>query len=1554
MIFRLAWNWPAARQHLSAQPMNRILRTLGLSIVLIQLALTQLAAQGESSTYFNIFVPPNNDPVKRNVSLIVTAIFDDTQFEIVDDGADGDTDDSKTGTLQAGQSYVLYIADNGINDDARYASGGTLKQDGDYFIIRSSKNILVSQSTNSDWQHDFVPALGQKGIGERFIVYAPPVSSSKRDLNTFVYEDSTLVTIKRISLTPTTITGYTNVDASNAVTIGSKVLNRGQDIIYFSTLGRDVMETGHTYLVEASKPITLQYGALFGNERDGGGNVPSSNGSSSGDLFYFAVPYQSGGEQEIRIVSWDDSNNVTLERYNNGTWVSLKTWNLNRNGFSSWVGKTEGNVSYPTVFRLKASTGKRVSVFEANWLETGNPGTSDIGSMLSSENGTSAGTRFIAYIAPPGNEANVMDPFTGKLFGQQLSHLYISSRTGAQVTIKDAYTQGKDFSRTYTISPERYADCALTLAEWKSIYNGTGTVAGGPERPYLIVESDKPVSVFNTNFNDNWMAYLGTSQVQEFSLRSQTPSSAIIPGDTTSVVTTIVMNGSSPASAASAVIEVTGNASIVSSAFSSGSVNIPGTVSTDNTQAVFTNLPKINPGDTYSFETKVLATTSDDQGKLFLGNSVGTITTSVTATVDGTTLQAVSSDGIFINAADQSQLMFTKSVDNQWNTLKTDSWTVNLIDYNNDGLDDIFITDRDKTKPNYLFRNSGSQAFARVTSGVLVSDLAHSVSSSWADIDNDGDLDVLIANNTGKPNALYLNDGAGGFTRNTKPGFVQQPAYYHNASWIDYDNDGLLDLFLCNYWPTKFNELWHNDGNGNFSLQTASLLSQTTGNSASATWQDYDLDGLPDLFLPNNKGGLNKLFHNEGQGRFTEVTSVVSNDGGNSVASCWGDIDGNGYPDLFVANASDQDNYLYLNNGTEFKKIVSGAAVQRGGHSHGCSFADVDNDGDLDLYVNNDRGAKFLYLNSGDGTLSTHVNESITADYGFAMGHAWSDLDKDGDLDLFSVTHSNQPNYLFWNNGNTNHWLEVKLSGTRSNQSGVGARVRIKSGGKWQTRQVVSQSGIGGQSSYRNHFGLGSQTVIDSLVVYWPSGMQQILVKQPADQRLALTEPAGSTITGELYIDSNGNCQRDADESPLANYALQVTPANITIVTDQKGIFQVTLSEGTYELGAVDKTSYQWECQSSVSVKASSGASALSLDPIGLKPLCNCADASVRGFTTAMRRGFGNDYHVEVTNHGNVDIDKFQVIVHAPASIAFEKASPAWDEQYNRGSEQEYIWNLSGLKGQSVQEIIIRDSVTLALAVGDVITMTSQVKAASDAYADNNIFNDVNEIVGSIDPNMLLASPAGFSDEHLLEATQEITYTILFQNEGNYPTSLVTIVDTLAEGFDLSTLHSLETSHQPAYVNIRDRVVTAFFPHIELPPAAVDSVASQGFVQFRIRPYSNFSGVIRNQGSIIFDYNEPMLTNTITHTIYSAEQSQEVNVFPNPATDYAYVTLSRDGEFGPINWILTDARGTVYDQGTSADKTIRVDTRSLPAGLYLINGKTHTGKQFFGKLMVKR
>ncbi|SFC66841.1 hypothetical protein SAMN05421780_10812 [Flexibacter flexilis DSM 6793] len=183
-----------------------------LFISILLLAKWAAFGQSEPSTYFNIFVPPNNEAVQRNVALVITAVSDSTTFTITDDGMDGDTDDNVQGVLMAGQSYILYIKDNGINDDARYASGGTLKRDGDYFTINSNKIVYASMSTDSDWQHNFVPSVNKKSVGQKFYIYAPKVSSSPRDLNVFAFENNTTISIYKISTVTTLQTGYTNID----------------------------------------------------------------------------------------------------------------------------------------------------------------------------------------------------------------------------------------------------------------------------------------------------------------------------------------------------------------------------------------------------------------------------------------------------------------------------------------------------------------------------------------------------------------------------------------------------------------------------------------------------------------------------------------------------------------------------------------------------------------------------------------------------------------------------------------------------------------------------------------------------------------------------------------------------------------------------------------------------------------------------------------------------------------------------------------------------------------------------------------------------------------------------------------------------------------------------------------------------------------------------------------------------------------------------------------------------------------------------------------------
>lgn len=607
---------------------------------------------GEPSTYFNIYLPPNNSAnAHRDVCLIVTAIYDSTSFNIVDDGMDGDTDDNASGVLMAGQSYILYIRDNGINDDAAGASNGVLKQDGDYFIITSNKLVFASQSTDSDWQHDWLPSVDKKSIGQKFMIYAPKITSSNRDLNVFAYSDSTLIKIKKISTIAKMTTGYTSVNMNSPTTVATFSLNVGEDIIYKYAYGRNILNSGETYMIESSKPITVQYGALYVNERDGGGYVPSSNGSSAGELFYFGVPYQVAGEQEIRIVSWDNLNEVSLERYSNGAWISMKHWSLDHFQPSDWVGKNEGNVAYPTTFRVKCTPGKKISIFEGNWFETGTPGTSDMATMVSSDNGTCSGKNFLVYMAPPGDEQNVRNPFTNTLFGQRLTHVYLFAKNAAVVSVKDSYTNGTKFNKTYTIAAGKYVDCYLTEMEWKNIYNGTGTNSG-PARPYLTVTSNEDISLMNSNFNDNWMMYFGSALPQSIIQTSNSNKNNAIPGDTVTFRSDIGFKGTDLVYNPSIEVNVTSGATVSSSKLvdvqNADTINGIINQTVLKTTVSFQGEPTLDPANQYFVETKIVVIPVNSQGTN-INNSIVSVETVVTGTVNGETQQSVVNDGLSVN-----------------------------------------------------------------------------------------------------------------------------------------------------------------------------------------------------------------------------------------------------------------------------------------------------------------------------------------------------------------------------------------------------------------------------------------------------------------------------------------------------------------------------------------------------------------------------------------------------------------------------------------------------------------------------------------------------------------------------------------------------------------------------------------------------------------------------------------------------------------------------------------------------------------------------------------
>ena len=1523
------------------------------------LGINSLGATGAPSTYFNIYLPPNNDAVKRNVALIITAIYDDTQFTITDDDADGDGDDTVTGTLAAGQSYVLYIKDNGINDDAQYASGGVLKRDGDYFIIRSSNLVFASMSTDSDWQHDFVPSVNKTSLGGKFIIYAPKISNSKRDLNIFAFEDNTAFTISQISTVPTTNTGYTNIDMEQKTIVKQGTLNQGQDIIHYFQDGRDVMETGATYMIETNKSVSVQYGALWGGARDGGGYVPSSNGSSSGELFYFAVPYQADGEQEIRVVSWDDNNNVILERYDKGRWINVTSWNLNRKKPGDWVGKRNGNATYPTVFRISCTSGKKVSVFECNWMETGTIGTSDMASMVSSEAGTDSGNEFLVYLLPPSRQINVVNPFTSQLFGGNFTHCYIyAGNKVTTVTIKDAKTNGTVLNRTYTIQPNRYVDAYFSEAEWKSIYNGTGNPDTGPDRPYILIESDHNVSVMSANTNDNWMMYFGSSLEKSFSQSGEPSQNTAIPGDTITYTSNLVLGNQNISNPKVEVVIGSGCVPI-SSELTIGDQTYQGQIISSNTDThiSFNNLPTINSNNDVSVVADVVMSPSFNDGMPIPNNTVITIESVVTGTVNGQIQQSSISSGIQNNTANQSNLSFTKCVSGNLADVITDTWNAAWVDYNNDGWEDLFIPDIDPARPNLLYRSDGT-SFTKVTSGPLVNNPEKTVGSAWGDYNNDGFTDVFIVNATGTRSRLYKNNN-GSFAEVNNAGIDIDPQYFHGAAWFDMDNDGFLDLIVTNFFETKFHQMYRNNGNGTFTRIIDNPIVTESNRSTMPALADYNNDGLVDIFIPNGQNKPNSLFKNLGNGNFEKITTgALVTDLGNSVGAAWGDYNNDGYVDLLVLNASKQPDVLYKNLGNgSFEKVANSILSEPYADTHSAAWIDHDNDSDLDVFITNDEGVSFYYTNNGDETFTRKLAEMITADIGNAMGIATADYNKDGRVDMFVSTHSDQKNSLYCNQSDDkNNFINIRLVGVNSNKSAIGAKIKVVYNDVTQYREVLPVQGLGSQNSLRQHFGMNQSDIADVIEITWPSGYIQTIYETSVNQFLTITEESGNRISGFAFSDDNSNCIWDEGEDKIENIRFSVGDNSTVLTSRKEGAFELRVAGGTvYEFSLLDNDFWKMECTSEVVTRGSNNSHVLNLP---LKKVVNAADLGVGFGITAWRRGFANESLLQYFNQGTTTATNCVLELTYPEGINLVSATIPWSEKVGN----KYIWNIAEVPAGKEFTIQLVDSVTLSVVVGQVLDISAKISTTTlEPNTINNTYSETLEVVGAIDPNDLLVTPKGKGAEGFISNDQVLKYHIRFQNVGTYYASRVVLENQLSPYLDWSTFKIESVSHERYnYALLDNGLLEVKFNNIELPDSTTNEAASHGFFIYTIKPKTSLKGGERIENSVLiaFDYEDPLRTNTVVNTIKYSEkpETRNLTIFPNPASDVVNIAGDSDELVAGMPSIHTvrivNALGNTISQINNKEVyQIPINVQHLSPGIYTMFGYGYDGKIYQGKLV---
>jgi len=512
---------------------------------------------------------------------------------------------------------------------------------------------------------------------------------------------------------------------------------------------------------------------------------------------------------------------------------------------------------------------------------------------------------------------------------------------------------------------------------------------------------------------------------------------------------------------------------------------------------------------------------------------------------------------------------------------------VAAFDYNNDGWLDLFfsngasIPSLEKTDPKYhnrLYRNNGDGTFTDVTVKAGLEGRGYCMGVAAGDYDNDGFVDLYVCGVN--HNQLLHNNGDGTFSDVTAKAGVSgiHPKFGKTwavtAGWFDYNNDGLLDLFVCNYLkydlatappcmlqgypaycsPNEFhglpNMLYRNNGDGTFTDVTEeSGLNKHLGKGMGIAFADYDNDGFTDVFVSNDSF-RNFLFHNNGNGTFSEVArdvGVAYNENGGTVAGMgtdFRDLNDDGRPDIFHTAMFADTFVLYRNTGRGFEDATVSsrlAGQTRTLTGWGTGAYDLDNDGRKDLFTANaeilDNSMEIghrpfplpnsIFRNTGNLQFAD-VSDKAGASFLTPMAHrgaAFGDFDNDGRVDVAVTVLNGHPQILMNRSKNKHHWLIIRLVGKRDNRDGLGARITLVTANGTQYNHVSTAVGYNSSSDKRVHFGLCDAAMADRIEVQWPSGHSQTLLEVKADQILTITQDEESSVQKQRKASSGASTE---------------------------------------------------------------------------------------------------------------------------------------------------------------------------------------------------------------------------------------------------------------------------------------------------------------------------------------------------------------------------------------------------------------------------------------------